>query len=249
MNLPKIKRINNLLTPYELNVYNSIYKVNTKRSVFTIPSSVSILYSGKRVKVLLYKGKVLKLILFDKIQSEPFFTKMFLDVDILISKNIGALISSPLYDYTLKHYVESNALLYNNDIQNCIKDIGKFMIHMHSLSCYHNDIKPENIMYYRGKWILIDFGLTCNWEMINGDDFSMFFFSGTKPYMPKAKVLYSDREKCFFIKDWYAFCKTCILCFPYYLSEFMTYARMFVKCVDASNKDSFNLINTLYLLI
>lgn len=278
MNLPSLKKIQNILTPYESNVYYSLYNYNRKQRKYMHNklgtwvgnwvgtwgnNTVSVIHNGKNTKVISYRRKAIKLIMFDKIKTEPHFTKMFLEsIHVITSKDLGAIICSPVYEYTLKEYVESNSLLTDSQITKCIREIGKCIVHMHSLSCYHNDIKPENIMCSGGKWILIDFGLTCNWDMINSDKFNMFFYSGTKHYMPPtlcssyladlsslSYLFFLDKEKCFLLKDWYAFCKTCILCFPYYSSEFMICSKRFVRRVDVSRSDSFRLIQVLYLLI
>jgi len=132
----------------------------------------------------------------------------------------------------------------------------------HNHGVAHRDIKPENIMYFDGRWILIDFGLTCNWDMINSDKFNMFFYSGTKHYMPPtlcssyiddlsslSYLFFLDKEKCFLLKDWYAFCKTFILCFPYYPSEFIMCSKRFIRRVDVFRSDSFRLIQVLHSMI
>ena len=272
MNLPSIKKIHNILTPYESNVYYSLYIRNKLRNrrkhVYNMlgkwgNNKISFIYNGTHTKVILYRGRAIKLIMFDKIKSEPYFTKMFLEsINFIKSTDLGAIISSPVYDYTLKECVESNSPLTDHQIKKCIREVGKCMVHMHSLSCYHNDIKPENIMHFDGRWILIDFGLTCNWDMINSDKFNMLFYSGTKHYMPPtlcssyftelsslSYLFFLDKEKCFLLKDWYAFCKTCILCFPYYSSEFIMCSKRFIRRVDVSRSDSFRLIQVLYSMI
>ena len=268
MNIPSIKKIQNILTPYESNVYYSLYNYNRKRRKHMYNNlgtwgnnTVLVIHNRKHTKVISYRKRAIKLIIFDKIKTEPHFTEMFLEsIQVITSKDLGAIICSPVYEYTLKEYVESNSPLTDYQITKCIRETGKCMVHMHSLSCYHNDIKPENIMYFGGKWILIDFGLTCSWDMINSDKFNMFFYSGTKHYMPPALsdlsnlsylffLDFMDKEKCFLLKDWYAFCKTCILCFPYYSSEFMICSKRFLRRVDVSRSDSFRLIQVLYLLI
>lgn len=46
-----------------------------------------------------------------------------------------------------------------DDIVNGILEIAKTLTELHNNGLSHRDIKPDNMLYYRGRWVLCDFGL------------------------------------------------------------------------------------------
>lgn len=73
----------------------------------------------------------------------------------------------PILDYSIEggwyvmpiaERIESHC---NNidEIVNGILEIAETLVELHKMDLSHRDIKPDNLLYYEGKWVLCDFGL------------------------------------------------------------------------------------------
>lgn len=66
--------------------------------------------------------------------------------------------SSPLCETTLKKYIEEDWLAI--ELRKVLPDMVAALKCLHTNHIYHRDIKPDNIFYCQGQWVLGDFGIS-----------------------------------------------------------------------------------------
>lgn len=80
------------------------------------------------------------------------------------------------------------------DEQTCwafIRDVAAGLAHLHGQHppIIHQDIKPDNILIDKGKYVITDFGISFNMRNALAGEVEEEVVKGTKPYMPPEKFL------------------------------------------------------------
>lgn len=94
---------------------------------------------------------------------------------------------------SLDDYIGTKGRLSENEVIRATKEVGAAISYMHSLQMLHLDVKPLNIMRKKdGAYILIDFGLSKQYDENGEPESNSSIERGTPGYAPLEQANYQD---------------------------------------------------------
>lgn len=120
--------------------------------------------------------------------SHPNIVKVF---DIFEENGTAYYVMEYLGDKSLDNYIKHKGRLTEEECIFLTKTIGGALSHMHKSRMLHLDLKPGNIMMHNGEPVLIDFGLSKQYDSSGQPETSTTIGLGTSGYAPLEQQNYN----------------------------------------------------------
>lgn len=121
----------------------------------------------------------------------PNIVKVF---DIFDENNTTYYVMEYLSDTNLNKYIKEKNGLQENECVELTEEIGEALQYMHDAFMLHLDLKPGNIMMRNGEPVLIDFGLSKQFNTNGQPETSTTIGQGTPGYAPLEQQNYNDNQ-------------------------------------------------------